>query len=445
MKNKVLSALLVTAMVATMLVGCGDSKKETTDKTSDKGTEEASGDEEVTLKTVSMFDGTDANQKAYVAINDQFKKDHSNVTLEDNSQKADQAWKASVAADFAVGQEPDVIQYFTDAQADTVVATDKFVTLEEIQKEYPEYGKETTEAALAASANSDGVNRALPTTGYFEGLFCNTDLFEQYNLELPTDWDSLVKAIETFKENGITPIAVSLNSEPHYWLEHLILYTAGLDSYKSIPETAPEDWAKGVETLKTLRDMGAFPEDTDSVESAITTEQFFNKKAAMQLDGSWRLGGCEDAGNGDTTVVVAFPGVKDQKAEANTLVSGISSGFYITKKAWDDPAKREAAVQYVMAHTGKEGVTQYWEANGKACVTGVDLGSPEGLSKLGQSAIELVSGAKALAAATDSRIGTDPWTAVTSEASKISVGATKGIDAINAALNLYKEVSASTN
>ena len=445
MKNKVLSVLLVTAMVATMLVGCGDSKKETTDnKTSDKKTEADAGDDakEVTLKTVSMFDGTDANQKAYIAINDQYKKDHPNVTLEDNSQKADQAWKASVAADFAVGQEPDVIQYFTDAQADTVVATDKLMTLEDIQKEYPEYGKETTEAALKASANTDGVNRALPTTGYWEGLFCNTDLFEQYNVEIPTDWDSLVAAIKTFKENGITPVAVSLNQEPHYWLEHFILYTAGLDSYKSIPETAPEDWVKGVETLKTLRDLGAFPEDTDSVDTAIVTELFTGKKAAMMLDGSWRLGSVVDAGNGDTTTVVAFPGVENQKAEANTLVSGVSSGFYITKKAWDDPDKREAAVQYVMAHTGKEGITKYWEANGKACVTGVDMGEPEGLTKLGQDALKLVADAKALVPATDSRIGQDPWTAVTSKASTISVGESSAADALNEALNLYKEVSA---
>lgn len=448
MKNKVLSVLLVSAMVATMLVGCGDSKD--TSKDSDKKTEansdkegEDKGDVEVTLKTVSMFDGTDPNQKAYVAINEQFQKDHPNVTLEDNSQKADQAWKASVAADFAVGQEPDVIQYFTDAQADTVVATDKFVTIEEIQKEYPEYGKETTEAAFEAAKNTDGVARALPTTGYWEGLFCNSDLFEQYNLELPTDWDSLVKAIETFKENGIIPVAVSLNQEPHYWAEHLMLYTAGLDEYKNIPESAPEGWVKGLETFKTLRDMGAFQEDTDSVDTAYAVELFTGKKAAMLLDGSWRAGSIEQAGTADTTEVVAFPGVKDQKAEANTVISGLSSGFYITKKAWEDPDKRDAAVQYVLAHAGAEGVKQYWEAGGKVSVAATDLGEPEGLSKMGESAVKMLNGATALVAPTDSRIGSDPWTAITSEVSKISVGSASAEDAVNAALNLYKEVSES--
>lgn len=453
MKNKVLSVLLVSAMAVSLLAGCGDSKD--TGSNGDSGTKteqnEGAGDEgdagekEVTLKTVSMFDGTDPNQEAYVAINEQFQKDHPNVTLEDNSQKADQAWKASVAADFAVGQEPDVIQFFTDAQADTVIATDKFVTIDEIREEYPDYGKETTEAAFEAAKNTDGVARALPTTGYWEGLFCNEDLFEQCNVEIPTDWNSLVAAIEAFKANDIIPVAVSLNQEPHYWAEHLMLYTAGLDSYKSIPEEAPADWVKGIETFKTLRDMGAFQQDTDSVDTAYATELFTGKKAAMMLDGSWRSGSIEQAGTADTTVVVPFPGVEDQKAEAGTLVSGLSSGFYITRKAWDDADKRDAAVQYVLAHTGKEGVKQYWEAGGKVAVAATDLGEPEGLSKLGESAVKMISEASALVPATDSRIGSDPWTAVTSEISKISVGASSAEDALNAALNLYKEISESTN
>lgn len=86
--------------------------------------------------------------------------------------------------------------------------------------------------------------------------------------------------------------------------------------------------------FKTLRDMGAFPEDTDTVDDAYTGQLFRDKKAAMQLDGSWYAGNIEDT---DNTVVIAFPGVPDQKAEAGSLVGGISSGFYITKKAWEDP------------------------------------------------------------------------------------------------------------
>ena len=173
----------------------------------------------VTLKTVSMFGGTDPNAEVYAAINDEFMAENSHVTIEDNSQTSDEEWKAAVNADFSVGNEPDVIQFFTDATADTIIATDKLVSVEEIRAEYPDYAKDTLDSALAAAANTDGVQRAVPTTGYWEGLFCNKDLFDQYDLELPTDWASLEKAITTFKENDIIPIACSLNNVPHYWIE----------------------------------------------------------------------------------------------------------------------------------------------------------------------------------------------------------------------------------
>lgn len=447
MKNKVLSVLLVSAMAVSMLAGCGDSKDTGSNGDSGKKTEQGddagdAGQNDVTLKTVSMFGGTDPNVAAYEEINEQFQKDYPYITIEDNSQTSNQDWKAAVAADFAVGNEPDVIQYFTDATANTVLATDKFVTLDEIKAEYPDYAKDITEVALKATANPDGVNRAVPTTGYWEGLFCNKDLFDQYNVALPTDWDSLVTAVETFKENGIIPIACSLNAVPHYWIEYTMLYSAGVDEYQSVPETAPESWVKGLEVIKTLRDMGAFPEDTDTIDDAYAGQLFKDKKAAMQLDGSWYAGGVEDAGNGETTVVVAFPGVPDQKAEANTITSGMSSGFYITKKAWDDPDKRDAAVKFVMAHTSKEGIQKYWEATGKIQVTAAELDAPSDLSVLGQSAMDLVNSATATALPTDARIGSDPYSVITSSMSQVSVGSASAEDVLNEALALFKELDA---
>ncbi|NLK27289.1 MAG: extracellular solute-binding protein, partial [Clostridiales bacterium] len=247
MKNvrKLLALLLTLILVVSMLGACKNaepaSKKEdnstTTTETEKKEekkeeskTEVAESKDEpnpVTLTTVSMFGGTDPNAGNYQAINEQFMKDYPYITIEDDSQSADQDWKTKIAADFAVGNEPDVIQYFTDANASDVLAANKFVSIDEIRAEYPDYAADTLDTALAAASNPDGVARAVPTTGYWEGLFCNKDLFDQFGLELPTDWDKMITAIETFKENGIVPIAVSLNNVPHYWIEFLMLSAAG--------------------------------------------------------------------------------------------------------------------------------------------------------------------------------------------------------------------------
>lgn len=452
MKNKILSLLLVTAMAASLLVGCGSQKaadnqgaetKEGTQQQApeDDGADAEAGDDTeeaknpVTLKTVSMFGGTDPNAAAYQGINEELMAEYDYITIEDNSQTSDEDWKAAVAADFSVGNEPDVLQFFTDATADSIIATDKLVTIDEIRAEYPEYAGDTLDAALAASANTDGVSRAVPTTGYWEGLYCNKDLFDEYNLELPTDWASMEKAITTFKENGIIPIACSLNNVPHYWIEFLMLYAAGVEEYTSVPETAPEGWVKGLEMFKTLRDMGAFPEDTDTVDDAYTGQLFRDKKAAMQLDGSWYAGNIEDLNN---TVVIAFPGVPDQKAEAASMIGGISSGFYITKKAWEDPDKRDAAVKFVMAHTSQAGVQRYWEATGAVAQAATQVNPVAGASPFAESIANYTSSASNIVSPTDARIG-DAYKTLVAQIVKVSTGAMTPEEAINLTLDKYAE------
>jgi raffinose/stachyose/melibiose transport system substrate-binding protein len=447
--KKVLSVLLVFAFMMSLLTACGK-KEEATDNTAATATEDTAEattapadtteadtadtteavQNPVTLTTVSMYGGTDANAGNYQAINAQFMTDYPYITIEDDSQSADQDWKTKIAADFAVGNEPDVIQYFTDANASDVLAADKFVTIDEIKAEYPDYAKDTLASALTAASNPDGVQRAVPTTGYWEGLFCNKDLFDQYSLELPTDWDKMLKAIDTFKANGIVPIAVSLNNVPHYWIEFLMLSAAGPEGYTQVPATAPEDWCKGLTMFKTLRDLGAFPVDTDTIDNDFAGEMFKNKQAAMQLDGSWYLGGIPDQ---DNTVLVSFPVIPEGKAQAGFMVGGISSGFYITKKAWDDPEKRDAAVKFVMAHTSSAAVQVYWNGNGQAAAS---VQAVDSMTPLGISGMDYSQAATSISAPTDSRLSQEAYNTLVAGIVDVSTGARTSEDLLNEVLSI---------
>ncbi|HHV13900.1 MAG TPA: extracellular solute-binding protein [Clostridiales bacterium] len=428
--KQVLSVILVFALMLS-LAACGkkpaaDTSTETDQAKDNNAVTEAADSKDtptdppaqnpVTLMTVSMHGGTDANAGNYQAINSQFMTDYPYITIEDDSQSADQDWKTKIAADFAVGNEPDVIQYFTDANASDVLAADKFVSIDEIKAQYPDYAKDTLDSALAAAANPDGVQRAVPTTGYWEGMFCNKDLFDKYNLELPTDWDKMLKAIDVFKQNDIVPIAVSLNNVPHYWIEFLMLSAAGPDGYKAVPETAPEDWCKGLDMFKTLRDMGAFPVDTDTIDNDFAGEMFKNKEAAMQLDGSWYLGGIPDQ---DNTVLVSFPVIPGGKAQPGSMVGGISSGFYITKKAWEDPDKRDAAVKFVMAHTNSDSVQKYWNGNGQAAAA---VKAVDNMTPLGISGMEYSQAATSISSPTDSRISQEAYNTLVAGIVDVSTG-----------------------
>ena len=341
------------------------------------------------------------------------------IFIEDDSQSSDEQWKTGIVTDFAVGNEPDVLQFFTDATANQLVAMDKFVTVEEIREVYPDYAADTLDWALELAANADGVSRAVPTTGFWEGLYVNEDLFEEYGLPLPTDWTSFVQAVEVFRENGIVPVACALSNVPHYWLEYLLLYTAGEEDYLEPGSEPPESWLRAVELFGTLREMGTFPEDTDSITNEYAAELFERKEAAMFLEGSWYLPGVKDR---EHTLVLPFPGVPDQKMQPGAVISGMTSGFYITRKAWNDPKKRDAAVRYVMAHTCQEAVQRYYDDGGGAAVAATEVVPPENRSRLAEWAAEYGDLAVKKLLPTDSRMDPQAYQTLIAGISEISLG-----------------------
>ena len=180
-------AAMALLMIVTVLhAGCGTSVEEYMSQEPNR----------VVLRTVSMSGGTNPGAGVYGEIRLEFMMENPDIFVEDDSQSSDEQWKTGIVTDFAVGNEPDVLQFFTDATANQLVAMDKFVTVEEIREVYPDYAADTLDWALELAANADGVSRAVPTTGFWEGLYVNEDLFEEYGLPLPTDWLSFVQAVE---------------------------------------------------------------------------------------------------------------------------------------------------------------------------------------------------------------------------------------------------------
>lgn len=408
-RGRKIALILAVLLTADVQTGCGMHVVETVDQVS----------EVVTLRTVTMFGAGDPGSVVYEEIRQEFMGDNPNIYIEDESRTSDEQWKTEVAADFAAGNEPDVLQFFTDATANQLVAMNKFVSVEEIREEYPDYAGDTWEWALAQVANADGVARAVPTTGFWEGLYVNEDMFEKYELPLPTDWDSFVHAIEVFRENDVIPVACALSNVPHYWLEHLLLYTAGDEEYLSVGGEVSDSWVTALETFTKLRDMGAFPEDTDSITNEYATGLFTGKKAAMLLEGNWFLPAVEDT---EHTVVLPFPGVEHQKAEPGTVIGGMTSGFYITRRAWNDPNKRDAAVRYVMAQTCREAVQRYFENGGGTAVAATPVTPLANRSPLEVCGAEYAATASEKLLSTDSRMDPEAYKALIAGITQVSLG-----------------------
>lgn len=305
--------------------------------------------EGLTLHTVSSFAGADASASAYVELLKAF-EEATGYVVADSSASSDETWKTSVLYDFATGNEPDVLFFFA-ANADSAPILSRVVPIDEINAAYPELNLPEN----ASIAEADGRVYAIPVRPFWEGLFVNTDLFEQYDVELPDTWEKLEKAIARFNEVGIVPISVSLSDIPHYLAEMSILVCSSQEEYAARPLSlaeVPESWYSGMALIRRLYEIGAFADNASATTEEMSSQLFRTKKAAMQIDGSWFANSIPQESM-DTTIVMPMPSYAEA-ADPKAFVGGTSMGFYLTRKAWEDPERRDAAVQLLAWLTSKD-------------------------------------------------------------------------------------------
>lgn len=310
---------------------------------------------ETTLNTVSMFGGTDANKDVYNLLINQVEASGT-IKIKDNSTTSDEEWKASVIADFKNGNEPDVLHFFTGNTAKPIVDAGKVMSIEEIRKEYPEYAKNINPSVLGT--------HSVPTTGFVEGIFTNKDHFKTAASKAYLEKDKLTWAefktllgllkTENAGVEGYSPIAYGMDI-PHYWLDHIVAADLGVNYYEEINKAGGED-----KMLKALLKLNEIEQYLSKNEAYADSEQgFFDGKYTFILDGSW-FGGRVELAN---ATVIPFPKTTEH---GSPLLAGFTSGFYITKKAWNNKAKREAAVKFVETMTSKEALTLFATVGGFA-------------------------------------------------------------------------------
>lgn len=382
-------ALALAGVMAVSLVGCGSSESGGT--SSDDGSKKS-----VKLSVTTTYYGEDTNAQNYKDAVAAWEKKTGNK-IDDSSATSNEEFKARVLTDFETGSEPDVLFFFNGVDSNPFVEQGKVVSIDEIRKEYPDYADNMMDERLGASP-VDGKNYSVPVNGYWEGMFVNKEVCKQAGVDVPdvnTTWDDFLKICDKIKNAGFTPIAVSLQEIPHYWFEYAIFNHQNLDTHATSPKKADDEygkaWNAGLTDIKNLYEKGYLPDNTLTASDAETFELFTSDKAAFLIDGSWKVGGIETAAGEDKIgnfTVTTIPGMGERK---NTeIIGGISSGYYITKKCWDDKEKRDAAVDFIKYMTSDEIVSEFSGTSITALKNGVKVDESK-LSPLGKDALKYVS------------------------------------------------------
>lgn len=317
----------------------------------------------ITLNVTTTWAGSDGGAKTYQHYINAYMQESGNI-INDFSGGSDETFKQRVQLDFEVGGESDVLFYFNGSDANAFIQAGKVVSVEEIRKEYPEYASNLDETVFVPS-EVDGEVYALPIYGYWEALFVNKKVCREVGVEIPdasTTWEEFEEICTKIRTAGYTPISASLAKEPHYWFEFAIYNQMSPKSHNQIPQSLGEKsglaWQAGLTDLKEMYEKGFFPRNTLYTSADESFQRFLDGEAAFFVDGSWKMGTIiNGAENIEDFTVTYVPGKGDRK---NTdIIGGFSSGWYITQKAWNDPEKREAAVEFVMYMTSDEAVSDF--------------------------------------------------------------------------------------
>lgn len=384
----------------------------------------------VVLTVVTPFSESDGNRQNYVAAYKQYETDSGNIINDVETSSIDEQWKLDVLKSFRSGDEPDVINFFIGADADELIENNKLVPISEIRKEYPDFASNMKESLMPVSTY-DGRQYAVSVYGYWEGLFVNKKVLEECGVEIPGadyTWDRFLQDCRTIKEHGYTPIACSLSQIPHYWFEYCVFNNGTVASHTKLPGSVNDEigqnWVAGLNDIKQLYDEGFFPENTNEVDDSVTSKLILEDKAAFFLEGSWKVGWLQNCAEEmgldiNNFTVTYFPSKGMRKS--TDAVGGFSMGYSITRAAWENPAKREACVEFVTAMTTDEVAATFGELTVTALKNGI-AHSGENLDLLARSTIAMTKGCTAMVPATQDSLSPTARDALFKSISDVATG-----------------------
>lgn len=404
MKKSVIN-LLTVGLLSVTLLGCSSKETEKTPQISvdfpvpviplgPTADNSNLSEHPVELRVVTSYGSGDGNQQYYESAYLSFEAATGHKIIDDSNSSSEE-WKKQVQLDFETGNDPDVLFFYTEADADSLVANDKVVSLEEIRSVYPQYGNNMLDEMLPNSSYN-GEKYVIPVNGYWEGLFVNKVVVEKAGVSIPDSsytWEQFLADCEKIKQAGFTPISVSIASEPHYWFEFSILNHGTVDNHLEIPKTVHDDaikkWTNALEDIKFLYDMGYFPENTLESTGTDALNLMANDQAAFLIDGNWRIIWFHDYANENNFTTTYVPAKGERLA--TEMIRGISMGYYISRSAWEDPYRQVAAVDFVTAMTTSEIVSNFGVTNLTAMKNTVII--PEGLSQLELDSVKMKNAA----------------------------------------------------
>jgi raffinose/stachyose/melibiose transport system substrate-binding protein len=281
--KRIFSVLLVVAIVAMFLAGCGN--KSPSGSTKD-------GNVTVTFlcSGVKATSGEDFRLESLPRI---IKETYPNLTVETTLLPDDQYYTA-LKTKLATGEAPDLLWVqprWAGSNAAYALAEAGYLADLNGMKAIELVG------SGADSFTYNGVTYGIPAGVTYLGTYYNKDIFAQHNLEIPTNWQEFLNVCETLKNAGVQPII--MGDKDMYVMQFALYQLAANMIYPNNPTydnqlregtvkfTDKGTWDKVIERYGDLYSKGYVQTGSLGLGISQAQQRFNNGQAAMIFDGTF--------------------------------------------------------------------------------------------------------------------------------------------------------------
>lgn len=392
MNRRVLCLLLAVIMLLSF-AACGASKPADTGSSSNSAsaaqseeTKSAVNDNEAQSAKFTLWHsyvGSDQRTEFMKEIMTQFRAKYTNYEIDEQQIPRDQ-YQTKLKTQAAAGQLPDAFVIWPNAMTIEFSKAGLLADINDLLSRETEWkdkfiGRALEEFTVDGKTYSAGLGVSVTSI-----VFYNKALFEKYNLTYPTNYAELKKAITTFKENKVIPIAHGNKAK---WPAQSSIISCLANRYtgsewldnvlaKNGAKFTDPEFVAALTTFKEITDMGAFNKDFSSIDNVQARDYFYRGDAAMMIEGSWAVPDLiekltpEMKPNIELGILPAFEG---GKGDANVMSGVSATGIAINAKA--SPEQKTAVENLIMFTTNSDAQKLYAKSNIPVSYKDVDIDS----------------------------------------------------------------------
>ena len=363
--------LLIGAMAASMLTGCGSNggSSDSSDSKADSSSE--------TITIMMNGSDSDAFMEGYRKIIDGFNESNEYGVKAEIQNITNSDYKTKLTTMMASDSETDIIFTWELGYLENFVNGDKIVSLQKYLDEDEDW-KNSFNGGILEPLTYDGEVYAIPTQQCTAIMYYNKAIFDKYGLEVPTTYDEYVQVCDTLKENGVTPVALASTADDAWLVSQYIQQLSdgikGEDIFNSIKDGTGKWNDEGmVEAGKLFQEevnKGYFEDGFTGVSREEAQLQFANGQTAMYFNGCWEISNLdkkENVAEAENISCFLMPAVNEEYAGVE--VGSVDASYAITKNC----KNVDAAVALLKYMTNEESTSLLLYDYGRIPSTNIDI------------------------------------------------------------------------